>query len=164
MAFTSLLELWKSQDFTPWRSLSSNIPWYHEQWRCPHLTDCWSPGLVATQDQMPNSWWDSGECTAPFAEAILVSAVSDCSLSQHFSKLRQRHGAGWWAAKEGSALGGETNFLCMVQGENMALKQFQDLRSMISCLILLGAWCCSDGLVYKTRSFVKACQKSVTMP
>lgn len=86
------------------------------------------------------------------------------SLSQHFSKLRQRHGASWWAAREGSALRGKTNFLCVVQCEDIVLKLFQDLTSMISCLILLGTWQCSDGLVYKMRSFVKACQKSVIMP
>lgn len=146
VTFTSLLELWKSQHFTCWRSLSSNIAWYielYEQWKCPpcaHLTDCWSPGLMASQDQMPNSWWDSGECTAHPAEAILISAVSDCSLSQYFSKVRQRHGASCWTSKEGSDLGGETNFLCVMRVRTWYWNPFKtsDPLSLVSFFWLLG--------------------------
>lgn len=83
VAFTSLLELWKSQHFTRWRSLSSNIAWYHGQWRCPpcaHLTDCWSPGLRATQDQMPHSWWDWGV----YSSILLKPFWYQLSLTVHY--------------------------------------------------------------------------------
>lgn len=59
-----------------------------------------------------------------------------------------RHGASQLTAKEGSAVEGKTNCLQMAQCEDMLLNLFQELRSMIICLILLGIWWCSHGLVY----------------
>lgn len=62
--------------------------------------------------------------------------------------MTQRHGASQLITNEGSAVEGETNFLHVAQCEDVVLKLFQELRSVISCLILLDIWWCSD-LVYK---------------
>lgn len=62
--------------------------------------------------------------------------------------MTQRHGASQLTTNE-AAVDSETHFLHMAQCEDMVLKLFQELRSMISCLILLDIWWCSDGLVCK---------------
>lgn len=155
-----LLELWKSQHFTPWRSLSSNTAWYREQWRCPPVHTWLTVGHLDTwHPRIPNSKFLIPDGTLGSVQLLMLKPFwYQLSLSAHYlstsasrDKDVEKFGE---LQKKGLLLEGKliSSVWCRVRA--WYWNYFKTSHPW-SRLILLGTWWCSDGLVYRVRSFEK---------